>query len=193
MFSDESHFELTFGNRSILCRRPSCSDRLDPRFTRKIVKHPPKLMAWGSFSWKERGALEWLEKGEIMNGMRYCRILDEKLELFIRQHGTTHFLQEGVPCHKSMLISSWFQEMPHIKLIDWPGNSPDLNPIENACIWMKMQLRESKATNLKELKEDVSKQWVLKMDDCQYLRNLVESMPRRLEDIIRREGNPTKY
>jgi hypothetical protein len=26
-----------------------------------------------------------------------------------------------------------------------------------------------------------------------FLRYLVESMPSRLEDIIRREGNPTKY
>jgi hypothetical protein len=25
------------------------------------------------------------------------------------------------------------------------------------------------------------------------LKNLIESMPRNLEDIIRREGNPTKY
>jgi hypothetical protein len=32
-----------------------------------------------------------------------------------------------------------------------------------------------------------------KMDDSQYLRNLVESMPRRLEDVIRMEGNLTKY
>jgi hypothetical protein len=44
---------------------------LDPRFTLKTVKHPPKLMAWVCFSWKGRGALEWLEKGEMMNGMRY--------------------------------------------------------------------------------------------------------------------------
>ncbi len=99
-----------------------------------------------------------------MKGMRYCRILDEKLELFMRQHGTSHFLQDGAPYHKSKLISSWFQERLHIKLIDWPGNSPDLNPIENAWSWMKVQLRESKATNLKEMKEDVTKKRVLKMD-----------------------------
>jgi hypothetical protein len=26
-----------------------------------------------------------------------------------------------------------------------------------------------------------------------YLKNLVDSIPRRLQDIIRREGSPTKY
>jgi hypothetical protein len=58
---------------------------------------------------------------------------------------------------------------------------------------MKVQLRESKATNLQELQQDITRLWVLKMDDSQYLRNLVESMPRRLEDVIRRDCNPTKY
>jgi hypothetical protein len=93
-------------------------DRLDPRFTQKAVKHPLKVMAWDCFNWKGRGSLEWLEKGEMMNRMRYRRILDEKQELFMRHHGTTHFLQDGAPCHKSKLVSSWFQERPHIKLID---------------------------------------------------------------------------
>jgi hypothetical protein len=31
------------------------------------------------------------------------------------------------------------------------------------------------------------------MDDCEYLRHLVESMPRRLEEVIQREGAMTKY
>jgi hypothetical protein len=56
---------------------------------------------------------------------------------------------------------------------------------------MKVQLRESKATNVQGLQQDVTRLWVLMMDDSQYLRNLVESMPRRLEDVIRREGNPS--
>ncbi len=37
------------------------------------------------------------------------------------------------------------------------------------------------------------KLWCQKMDDCKYLRHLVESMPRRLEEVIQREGAMTKY
>ena len=78
--------------------------------------------------------------------------------------------------------------------MDWPGNSPDLNPIENAWSWMKKQLSEnSTATNLVDWKIEVNELWVLRMSNSQYLRNLVESMPRRLEDVISREGNPTNY
>ncbi len=58
---------------------------------------------------------------------------------------------------------------------------------------MKVKLREFKATNLQELQQDLTRLWVLKMDDSQYLRNLVKSVPRRLEDVIRTEGNHTKY
>ena len=40
MFSDESRF-LTFSNRRRSVRRPLGSNRFDPRFTSKTVKHPP--------------------------------------------------------------------------------------------------------------------------------------------------------
>jgi hypothetical protein len=43
---------------------------------------------------------------EMMNGMKYCQILDEKLELLMRHHGKTHFMQDGALCHKSELVSS---------------------------------------------------------------------------------------
>jgi Fe-S-cluster formation regulator IscX/YfhJ len=126
-------------------------------------------------------------------GVRYQRTLDEKLELFMKQHGKTHFLQDGALYHKSKIVASWFRERPNIKLFDWLGNSPDLNPIENAWSWMKMQLRDPKATNLTELRREVMELRVLNMDDSQCLKNLVDSMSRRLKDVIRRQDNPTKY
>ena len=73
----------------------------------------------------------------------------------------------------------------------WPKS---LNPIENAWSWMKKQLSDtSTATNMGDWKREVTELWVLRMRDSQYLRNLVESMPRRLKDVISREGNPTEY
>ena len=76
--------------------------------------------------------------------------------------------------------------------LDWPGNSPDLNPIENAWSWMKKQLSETSTANkMVEWKRDVTELWVLRMSNGQYL----QFMPRRLEDISREEKleNPTKY
>lgn len=86
--------------------------RLDPRFTKNSVKHLLELVVCGCFIWKGSGALEWLKKREMMNGPRYSRILDEKLELFMKQHRTTDFLQDWAPCHKSNIVSSWFRKRP---------------------------------------------------------------------------------
>ena len=81
----------------------------------------------------------------------------------------------------------------HIQLIKWPTNSPDLNLIENAWSWMKVQLRETKPTNLEELKDEIRKLWVLRMDNSPYLKKLVESMPDRIQEVIQRDGNVPHY
>ena len=89
--------------------------------------------------------------------------------------------------------TEWFRQRPNIKLIDWPGNSPDLNPIENCWAWMKNQLKDCQATSVPLLEEEIKRLWVLKMGDCQYLRNLAESMPRRIQAVLENGGNATKY
>ena len=91
------------------------------------------------------------------------------------------------------MVTAWFKDRPNIQLIRWPGNSPDLNPIENVWAWIKRRLRDIPCTNMKQWREEITRLWVIKMADSQYLRNLVESMPRRLNEVIEREGATTKY
>jgi transposase len=41
--------------------------------------------------------------------------------------------------------------------------SPDLNPMENVLAWMKLLLRETSCTNMKEWKNKLVKLWVTRM------------------------------
>jgi hypothetical protein len=45
-------------------------------------------------------------------------------------HNITHFLQDGTNCHEVKIVVAWFNARPGITLINWPENSPDLNPME---------------------------------------------------------------
>jgi hypothetical protein len=54
-------------------------------------------------------------------------------------------------------------------------------------------LDHAPCTNLEDMKREILKLWCQKVEDCEYLRHLVESMPRRLEEVIQREGAMTKY
>ncbi len=57
-----------------------------------------------------------------------------------------------------------------------------------------MQLQEdTRPTNLQALKEKITRLWVLKMADSQVLYNMVESMPDRLQEVIQKGGNTTRY
>jgi hypothetical protein len=58
---------------------------------------------------------------------------------------------------------------------------------------IREQLRMSEATSFPQLQQETKKLWTLQMDNIPYLKNLVESMPRRLEAVIQNEGNSTKY
>ncbi len=57
---------------------------------------------------------------------------------------------------------------------------------------MKQKLTNSTATNLTDWKKEITELWAM-MYDIDHLKTLVESMPKRLQDVIDREGATTKY
>jgi hypothetical protein len=150
-------------------------------------------MAWGCFSWMGLGALEFLEEGKMMNVSCYRKIMDEKLELFTHQHGTSHILQDSALCNKARIVMKWFSEQPNITLIKWLGHSPDLNPIENVWSWMKMKFKQSSAKNIVERKREITELWTLRMGEINYLPKLLGSMPRSLAEVTKKDGWTTHY
>jgi hypothetical protein len=190
MFSDESTFRCIRATKTKV-RRPMGSDRYDSRYTVKTVKHPESLMVWGSFSGAVgRGGIFFLPKNTTMNSERYQQTLEDHLLPFMQIHQCTHFLQDGAPCHASKKTKAFLAEQP-FSVMDWPGNSPDLNPIENLWNIMKEGLKKKDIGSAPKLQAELKKLWVSL--DLVMLRNLSDSMPRRLQMVLDAKGEMTKY
>ena len=67
-------------------------------------------------------------------------------------------MQDGAPCHTAKSIKNLLATQK-IPLLDWPGNSPNLNPIENVCKLLKRENSTKKVTNRTQLIEKVIWHW----------------------------------
>ena len=189
MFSDESTF-CQFGSFVNLVRRP-LKTRFLPKYTVATVKHSPKVMLWGCFSATGRGSLYFVPQNQTVNGAEYLNILQTKLVDAMKIHRCEIFQQDSAPAHVCKNVKNWFSSNG-IEVLEWPGNSPDLNPIENLWQIMKRKVRQHSPRNMQELIFYIKRVWCLNVtqDMC---KRLVESMPRRINSVIKCKGNMSKY
>ena len=191
MWSDESYFRVLEDRRRYV-RRPADVNRFLPRYTCPNVKHPDAMMIWGSFSGAAGAAgLKCMRKGVTMNSERYIEVLEEQMLPNWENHGCELFMHDGASCHRAKIVKAWFNAKG-ISTMEWPGNSPDLNPIENVWNYMKDKVCSASNTNTNELCVAIQRVWDEEMT-MDYFKKLSDSMPDRIKAVITAHGYPTKY
>ena len=114
-----------------------------------------------------------------MNSTKYVQYLRDYLLPYAQEHfGTDYvFQQDNSSVHSSNETNHFFQE-EHISVLDWPSQSPNLNPIENLCGILLTKVYENGRQQFyskKDLKKALQKYW----DEIplQVLHNLSNSKP----------------
>jgi transposase len=181
VFSDETCFQL-FRNVVQYWYRGK-------RPLRRIPKNRQKICAWGAFWAKGKTNLFCFQR--IMNGPFYVEILEKHIPGVNRVLGNSwRFQQDNDPKHQSKVAKKFLQENVPTK-IDWPSNSPDLNPIENMWKIVKDNVEKRRPENLDELKRFMVEEWD-KIPDS-FLINLAKSMNERCKLIIEQNGERISY
>lgn len=184
-----------FGTPGVTFVRRRVGEEFSPECVVPTVKHGGgSIMVWGCMTLSGVGEM-FVCEGH-MNSTKYINVLESALlPSFSALFGETNmagvkFQQDNAPCHKAARTMAWFREKG-IELLEWPAQSPDLNPIEHLWGLLKGKIRRHKINTKEELKCRLLQEWnSIRPEEC---KKLVSSMPKRISAVIMAKGGPTKY
>ena len=190
LFSDESTFCI-LGDHSKTFVRRFQGEAFKPMCLELTVKHPTKIMVWGCMAANGMGQFKIIEG--MMNADKYITTLQNVMLPSARDLFQADFLfqDDNAPCHRARKVMNWMEETK-IQRLDWPAQSPDLNPIEYLWHILSKRVAEHNPRTKRQLIEALIAAWH-HLVQPQQLQRLVHSMPARCRLVIKHKGWPTRY
>jgi len=188
IFSDEKKFNLDGPDGF-------CYYYHDLRKDEKILSRRQmgggSVMIWACIGYKKKGDIVFLPRK--INAEAYRDMLDEqKWEFEEMSEGEPIFQQDNAAIHTADIIKDWSLRN-QIEALEWPAKSPDLNIIENlwGLLARKVYADGKQYNSIQELKLAIQQAW--KEIPQETIQKLYDSLPTRMFEVIKRQGNATKY
>lgn len=170
-------------------------ESLQPRHVKQTVKHGGgSVVVWGCMTAYGPGFLCKIDG--TMYQYLYKQILEEDLYQTMEWYGLNPeqviFQHDNDSKHKARTAQNWLKEQEFETLV-WPPQSPDLNPIEHLWALLKKRLNqyERPSNGMIELWERIQTEW--NKIDKEACVKLIESMPNRINSVLKAKGMWTDY
>lgn len=127
-----------------------------------------------------------------MDAALYKNIFENNLVPFVKNKMGVDwiFQRDNDLKHISKLVKIWL-ESQNIRVLKWPAQSPDLNPIERICEELKKRVGHLTHSSKDTLFHNLLREWNAIPSDV--LVKLIDSMPRRYSAVIEARGRTTRY
>ena len=193
LFTDESRFTVRFSDGRIGVWRLS-RERFQARFVRQVDRYGGgSVMVWAGVCYQGKTPLHIVH--DSMTALKYR---DDVLRPIAIPYGQEalganfRYLDDNARPHRARIVREFMEQQP-VQWMPFPAKSPDCNAIEH--IWdvlgRKVASRNPRPQNVEELSAALLEEWeAITLGE---IRNLIQSMPRRLNEVIASAGGPTRY
>ena len=123
-------------------------------------------MVFGMFS--IQGTIPLVCLNTRVNASIYKKLLEDHVVPIINNSGINGaiFMQDNAPCYKAKSVMSYLQQQD-FEIMDWPAQSPDLNPIENLWKTLGEKVMARNPLNTEDLWKKLQDEWSkISVDEC---------------------------